>query len=119
MKYLMLIPVLFLFACASNDPWTKRDTALQLMATATYIGDAITTERIQYAPNVYEAGPLAKEFLGPQPSSSDTYLYFGTVIITSYLISRALPAKWRPYWQGWEAAIHGYAIKNNCDNGLC
>jgi len=108
-----------LSSCAHPDPWTKRDTALQLIATATIIGDAITTERIQDVPNVYEAGPIAKEFLGPQPSTKDTIIYFSCAIVFSWLAARLLPAKWRPYWQGWEIAAHSYAIKNNCDNGLC
>lgn len=117
MKYLPLI--LLISGCAHQDNWTRQDTTLQLVATAMYVGDAITTEKIQYYPGVYEAGPMARAFIGPQPSTSDTYLYFGSVIVTSYLISRALPAKWRPYWQGWEIATHGYAIQQNCANGLC
>lgn len=83
------------------------------------IGDAITTERIQYADNVWEAMPVTSALLGRQPSTEGTYLYFGTAIVASYLIARALPAKWRPYWQGWEIASHAYAINTNCENGLC
>lgn len=108
-----------LLGCAHSDPWTTRDTWMQVGVTTMLVADAITTSRIQDAPGVYEAGPLASKVLGSQPSTSDTYLYFGTIIITNYFITRALPAKWRPYWQGWEIAVHGYAVHNNCSKGLC
>lgn len=117
MKYLLLI--LLCAGCAHQDDWTRQDTTLQLIATTMYVGDAITTARIQDCFNCYENGPVAQHVLGLQPDTSDTYLYFGTVIVTSYMISRALPAKWRPYWQVWEIAQHSYAVKNNCDIGLC
>ena len=117
---LSILWLLFLFSgCASNDPWTRQDTIRQVGVTAVMLGDAITTEKIQYQANTWEAGPIAKRFLGPQPSTSDTCLYFGSVIVSSWLITRALPAKWRPYYQGWEIAAHGYAVANNCQNGLC
>ena len=119
MKHLILIPVLFLFACASNDPWTRQDTIRPVGVTAVMLGDAISTANIQYQANTWEAGPIAKQFLGPQPSTSDTAMYFGSLIISNAVITRWLPAKWRPYWQGWEIAVHGYAWYNNCDLGLC
>jgi len=108
-----------LSGCAHTDEWTRRDTMMQLGATVMMLGDAITTTKIQYDPNVHESAPVATQFLGPQPSTSDTYQYFGAVIITSYLISRALPAKWRPYYQGAQIAGHGYGFWNNCNMGLC
>lgn len=89
------------------------------MVTAVILADAITTNRIQDNPYAEEVGPVARHFLGPQPNTDDTALYFGTVIITSYLVSRALPARWRRYWQWWEIGAHGYALKNSCDAGLC
>jgi hypothetical protein len=92
---------------------------MQLSATAVMIADAVTTSRIQYQDNTWEAGPIAKNVLGSQPSTSDTYQYFATVMISSYFIARALPEKWRPYYQGWEIGIHGIAVNRNCNNGLC
>ncbi len=120
MKFSLIIALLFFISgCAHNDEWTRRDTAMQLGVTTALIADAITTARIQDHPGVYENGPWAKHVLGLQPDTSDTYQYFASVIVIDYLIARALPAKWRPYWQGWEMAVHSYAVKNNCENGLC
>ena len=118
-QLLFLCVIFFLAGCASSDSWTSRDTALQLVVTAAIVGDAITTERIQYVDGVYENGPIAKAFLGSQPSTKDTVIYFGSASVFSYLIARALPAKWRPYWQGWEIAAHGIAVQRDCNNGLC
>ena len=117
---LIILLILFSFSgCASNDPWRRQDTMMQIGVTAVMLGDAITTEKIQYQANTWEAGPIAKRFLGPQPSTSDTCWYFGSAIISSWGIAWLLPAKWRPYYQGWEIAVHGYAVDNNCQNGLC
>jgi hypothetical protein len=62
--------------------------------------DGIQTSKIQYYDDLQEVGPVAKHVLGPQPSTSSTWQYFATVALTHWLVARALPPKWRPYWQG-------------------
>jgi len=118
MKYLIVLTFL-LSGCAHNDNWRTHDTDMQIGVTAVLAADAITTSRIQDYPNLYENGPIAKHFLGSNPSSSDTAMYFGTLMISNYLISRALPHKWRTGWQSMQVGVHGYAVKGNCDLGLC
>ena len=122
-KYIAILILILmtaaLFGCASSDRWTTRDTWMQVGVTAVLTTHAYTTSKIQYAPNVHEAGPIAKQFLGSQPTTRDTYVYFGTLIISNYFITRMLPGKWRPYWQGWEMAGHTYAVVNDCNLGLC
>ena len=99
--------------CAHSDQWTKTDTTMQLIVTAAYAADAFTTSRIQDCPGLREEG-LARHALGRQPSTSDTYLYFGTLAISNYFISRALPANWRPFWQfSWSILHGGTAIANS------
>jgi len=87
--------------------------------TAVMLADAVTTSRIQYHPNLSEGHPLARLVLGSQPETSDTYLYFGTLMVTSYLIARALPARWRPYWHAALLVDFGTGLAKNCVNGLC
>ena len=116
MKYLIIL--VLLSGCAHNDNWRTQDTVMQIGVTAVLMADAITTSRIQDYPHLYENGP-SKHFLGSNPSTSDTAMYFGAYMISSYLISRALPHKWRTAWQSMQIGVHGYAVKNNCDNGLC
>lgn len=115
----LLLAVLLLTGCAHSDPWTTRDTVMQVGVTVVLAYDARTTSQIQYCDTCYERGKIAKVFLGSQPSTSDTYLYFGTLAISNYFISRALPAKWRPYWQVGSAIPHAIAINGNCERGLC
>ncbi|KKM90900.1 hypothetical protein LCGC14_1233980 [marine sediment metagenome] len=81
-----------------------------------YAADAYTTKYIQYDPLMQEEG-LARHVLGRQPSTSDTYMYFGTLMISNYFISRALPAKWRPFWQFANIVGHGSAAIGNCQLG--
>ena len=111
--------LLLLSGCAHSDQWTRRDTVLQLAVNTVMLADALSTARIRETEYVSEVGPLAKQFLGAQPETDKVVQYFVTVAIASYLISRALPEKWRPYWQGWELAIHSYSVGRNCANGLC
>lgn len=107
-----------LSGCAHSDEWTRRDTALQLAYTGVVIADAIQTADIQNYPDIQEAGWLAGKALGRNPDTSDTVLYFGTLAISHWMISRALPSKWRPYWQGVGIAVHLDAVISNCDMGL-
>lgn len=119
MKYSIIIVLLILQGCAHSDPWTKQDTWMQIAVTTVLVADAYTTSKIQYDPWLYEGGPIAKRILGDQPSTSSTYQYFAVNAIANYLITRALPAKWRPYWQGWEIVVHSKAVYNNCQLELC
>jgi hypothetical protein len=106
------LPLLFLTGCAT---WSDRDVAVSVVI----IADAITTSRIQDKPNVWESGPVAKRFLGPQPETSDVVVYFGAILVGNYFISRALPERWRLRWQLWEISAHGVGVYRNCQRGLC
>ncbi len=122
MKYLKIFIIAALYmhvtGCAHSDPWTKQDTVLQSIYTATLVIDGIQTSEIQYRRDLEEGGPIARAVLGPNPSTSDTWMYFGTLAISNYLITRALPEEWRPFWQGANIAMHGKAIISNCAHGL-
>ena len=120
-RTLIVCSVLLLTSgCANTDEWTRRDTVGQLLVTAALAADAYSTANIQHVPGYYEAGPVARKALGLHPSSSSTYQYFLANAVLNYAFARyVLPAKWRPYWQGWEVAVHGYAVHNNCSMDLC
>ena len=114
--------VVFLLAscagCAHQDSWTTQDTVLQSIYTATLVVDAIQTSEIQYHPDLEEGGVIARSVLGRNPSTSDTWQYFGSLAVTNYLVSRALPARWRPWWQGANIAHQTTLIFSNCAHGL-
>lgn len=111
------VVALLMSGCA-HDPWTKQDTTLQWIVTGTYVIDAIQTSDIQYRDDLYEGGPIAGRVLGPNPSTSDTWQYFATVSLSSYIISYYLPARWRPWWQGGQIAVQTKTIFSNCAHGL-
>lgn len=117
--YLILIAVLMLSGCASNDSWTKQDTWGQVAATIAIIGDGVSSFKIHETDGIHEAGAVAYRVMGRQPTKKDLIVYHTTLAISSYLIARSLPAKWRPYWQTIEVGAHGYAWYNNCKLGLC
>ncbi len=111
--------VLILSGCAHQDEWTKRDTWGQVAATIAIIGDGVSSVKIRETENISEHGAFANHFIGDQPTTEDLFLYHTTLAISSYLIARALPAKWRPYFQAIEVGAHGYAWYNNCQLELC
>ncbi len=113
MRIVLGILVMLLSGCAHENPWTKQDTVRQSAVVVTMAYDAYLTTQLQYCNGAYESGFIAERILGSQPATSDTYQYFATSMVTSYLIARALPAKWRPYWQVFEIGVHGYSINTH------
>lgn len=118
-KHLLLMVAVFLSGCASNEPWTTRDTWGQVAATIAILGDGASSLKIRETEGIYETGYVARHVMGEQPTKQDLILYHATLSVSSYLIARWLPAKWRPYWQAIEVGAHGYAWYNNCELGLC
>lgn len=115
MRWCVLI---LLSGCASQDPWTKDDTAWQVIYTAALMTDAYQTTLIQDHPNIEESGAIARDILGANPGTGETWLYFTTVGITNWFIARALPEGWRRIWQVGNIARHGNAINNGIHIGI-
>lgn len=80
--------------------------------------DGYQTSRIKDHPYVKEVDPVTVEILGEQPESGETALYFATRGISHYLIARALPPKWRPWFQGPTMVHSTWYVVNNCELGL-
>ena len=118
MKGVALVLLLMLSGCATQSNWSTHDTWMQVGVTVALAADAYTTSKIQYNPPLIEVG-LARHVLGPIPSTRDTYMYFGTAMISSYLISRWLPPRLRPWWQGAIILVETKVVAVNCSNGLC
>lgn len=114
-RYVLL---LLLSGCASQDPWTTGDTVLQTLYTVSALADGHMTTLIQDHPNIEESGKVALQLLGPNPSDSDTWMYFGTLIISNYLIARMLPRGWRSMWQVGTTTRHVLAVNEGHQIGL-
>lgn len=114
----MSIFLLSLTGCASTN-WDRADTSREIVFQALNIADAITTSRIVDHPHLEEGGPIAVHFLGRQPDRSDVAVYFASRALVHYTVSRMLPEKARPYWQGFNIADAGYHTWTNCEKGIC
>lgn len=119
MKTFVLIVIFSLLTgCAHSDGWSRSDTLMQIGVTTAMAADGYTTAQIHKMPGIEEGGPMARSVLGPNPSSTDTAMYFTSLAISHWLISRALPKKWRIGWQSAFIVTHGSAYANNRDLGL-
>jgi len=107
----MLLACLVMAGCAHQDEWTQKDTRRQWAVTGLMVIDAHKTAQIQYDPRLVEGNPIPLFVLGPKPSTASTYQYFVTLALSQYLITRALPARWRPYYQCIVAIDHLYGIR--------
>ena len=114
-KVLMLV---LLSGCAHQDPWTSSDTVWQGVYTVSALADAHMTTKIQDHPNIEESGWLAKQALGPNPSTGDTWMYFGTLIVTNAIVARMLPEGWRRIWQVGTSTRHVLAVNDGHQIGI-
>lgn len=106
---------LALSGCAS-DTWSRADTLWQATATATLLIDGYQTSRIRHTQ--YEEIGSVRGICGPLPSNQCTATYFGSVALSHWLIARALPAVWRPYWQAGIAITEMRVIDRNQAKGI-
>ena len=93
------IVLLFLTGCASNAEWTATDTRYEDTYQLVSAMDAYTTMQIRHHPTVVEKAWPTRQLIGSNPSEKDVALLFMTYGISHYFIARALPAKWRRYYQ--------------------
>lgn len=129
----LILIALLSSGCAVNGEWTRQDTALEIAWQVVNAADAYSTANIRNTPDwrqaeghpegvlirLEEHTPLTRSIIGARPEPSDTYQYFITTAISHWLISRSLPKKWRPWFQGGTTLISAEALKRNCDHGLC
>lgn len=118
-RMFILVMALTLVGCASTDEWRSKDTKRQLLVTTAILFDGWSSRNIGLETGTVENGYVAKSVLGAHPSSTEFTIYFTTLAIGYYFISRALPHKWRPYYQLVTFAEHTYAAAGNCRIGLC
>lgn len=121
---LFMCIVLFLATGCSSarpaDDWTRSDTVRELAFQTVNAADAYQTSRIAGRPDLEEGNAVTRAFIGSRPSGGDVAMYFGTLAISHYLIARALPARWRPYFQVVPTVAQGYTVVQNCaEHGLC
>ncbi len=115
---IFLILLFGLSGCASTQ-WTTTDSRLEWAFQVVNIADAYTTAQIQYDPTVEERAFPTKQLIGINPSGKEVAVLFATYSISHYLIARALPPKWRRYYQVGTIGASTAVVINNCQLGLC
>ena len=117
---LTLIVVVVVTGCASTDEWRTVDTQRQIAVTVAIAADAWSSRNIRSEPDYREVGLVASRVIGSQPSAGEFIVYFTAVAVVDYYISRALPEKWRPYFQVFAFMSHARAAHHNCfDSDIC
>jgi hypothetical protein len=106
--------------CASTGArWSAANTAAELAYQTTNVVDAMQTAQIQDRADVREGNAVTRAVIGEKPSTRDTALYFASLGVSHYLISMALPPKWRAWFQGATLAGSTLNVANNCsEHGL-
>ena len=114
--------VIFLAFAASgcaSDSWTKTDTKYEIVFQVINTADAYTTSRIRHTSGVEEMNPITRSIIGAEPDEADVALLFITYGISHYVIARALPKKWRRFYQVGTALYSASLVIENCNLGLC
>lgn len=121
MKLLLALTTMLTSGCASlgHSEWGPRDTVLEVGFQVLNALDSYTTQRIRETPSIEEVEPITRAILGAKPEPKETMVYFATLGLTHYLISRALPPRMRRYWQSGTIAYSASMVKRNCELGLC
>lgn len=99
--------------CAVDD-FSRADMVREGSFQLVNAADALQTSKIKDRPDLVEGSSFTRAMIGEKPSGRDVAMYFGTLAISHYLISLALPSKWRPWFQYGTAAYSGYTVVTNC-----
>jgi len=118
-KMFMLLFLVVSFSANAEmfDEWSSDDSIRQAVATSTIIIDWGQTLDISSKcenTSIYETNPI----LGRCPSRGEVNKYFAASVGVNYLISRALPKKYRKGWQYMTIVYQAGFISNNYNLGI-
>ena len=113
--------ILLMSGCSANGEWTQTDTRREVVYQLANAVDAYQTNKYRDLPTIEEGMPVTRAFIGAEPSGRSVATYFASLALSHYLISAALPAKWRPWFQNGTAVGTAYVVYSNCQkhDALC
>jgi hypothetical protein len=127
MKKLAVLGSLLLIVCrcaTADEPpapsadfsvrWSQADTNREITWQVLNALDAWQTAQIHKRNDIEEGNAIARTLIGAEPSSSDVAMYFGTMAVSHYLISKVLRPKWRAWYQRGTIGYSAYVIGSNC-----
>lgn len=97
------------------EPWTPKDTGLQLAYTALHLADWAQTRAIAGSQGAYVE---KNRLLGPTPSQVRVNRYMAASLAAHWAITAALPSAYRPYWQGGTIAVEAWCVGRNARLGI-
>lgn len=100
---------------APRDDWSRANTVAEVAFQVSNALDAAQTAQFKNRPDVGESVAFTRAVIGESPTTRDTAMYFATMGLSHYLIARALPAKWRPWFQGASLIYSTSLVYNNCN----
>ena len=112
--FVTLTVFLMLTGCATNGDWSRADTTREVIVQLGVLADGIQTYYIHKKPGYYEANTRTAKIIGNQPEPDNLLMYIGTYAISHYLIARALPPKWRKYYQYASIYSQWKTVRENC-----
>lgn len=111
MKIIALsITFLFISSLCHAEEWTKSDTKRELVYMIFHVADWSQT---LYISNHLEERHEINKVLGKYPSKSKVNLYFASTAVGHYVVSKALPPKWRKRWQYITIAVESGTVARN------
>lgn len=120
MRALLIVLALALTGCANAPDWRPYDTRREVVYQLVNAADAWQTAQIQHRADLVEVGPMARSLMGAEPSDRDVAIYFTSMAVSHYVISRILPPKWRSWWQNTTLLYHSSVVYENCsEHDLC
>lgn len=116
---LFIIGIAFCSRCEAADPWSTQDKLLQGAVAVAVIGDWAQTRWMAERDWDWDRGKFEERnpILGKHPHRDRVDLIAGTGLILHTVVTHYLPAKYRPYWQGFFIFSHGVCIGHNAGNG--
>lgn len=101
---------------ARADDLSSRDVVRQFMVTGLLVADYAQTrdQYVRRAEGYNEINPLVRAHY----SEAGIRNYFGVAVVGSAVVTKALPADWRPAWQYGVIALEVAAIVKNKRVGL-
>jgi len=115
MKRLIALTALALCAGLSQaDDLTPKEIHTELLFAGTLLLDYSQTRDIKNHPGMYETNPI----LGKHPSDDKIATYFVLAGVGHYLVTKALPAEYRPAWQWGAIGLETLVILHNKQIGL-
>lgn len=106
--------------CAASRTWDSGDTQREIAFQVVNLADALQTSQIRKRADLVEGEPVARAFMGREPSARDTAVYFGSLAVSHFVIARLLPDSWRPWFQGGTLVYSGTIVVRNCaEHDLC